>query len=111
MGVVSAIVFFLRAVLADRAAIATENLALRQQVIVLQRSVKRPRLRQRDRLFWVWLSRLWSDWRSCLMIVKPETIIAWHRGGFRLNWRWKSRKKSGRPKTKAEIRELIRRMA
>jgi hypothetical protein len=76
MGVVSAIVFFLRAVLGDRATIAAENLALRQQLAVPQVSVKRPRLRKRDRLFWVWLSRLWSDWRSCLMLVKPETVIA-----------------------------------
>jgi len=107
MGVVSAIVSFLRAVLGDRAAIAAENLALRQQLGVLGRSVKRPRLRKRDRVFWVWLSRLWSGWRSCLIIVKPETVIRWHREGFRLYWRWKSRKKPGRPKTETEIRNLI----
>ena len=111
MGVVSAIVFFFRAVLGDRAAIATENLALRQRLCVPQRSVARPRFRRRDRIFWVWLSRLWSGWRSCLMLVKPETVIRWYREGFRLYWRWKSRKKPGRPKTKAEIRKLIRRMA
>jgi putative transposase len=111
MGVVSAIVYFLRAVLGDRAALAAENLALRQQLAVLLVSAKRPRLRKRDRLFWVWLSRLWSEWRSCLMIVKPETVIRWHRQGFRLYWRWKSRQKRGRPKTDAEIRTLIRRMA
>jgi len=64
MGVVSVIVFFLRAVLLPRAALAAENLALRQQLAVLQVSAKRPRLRRRDRLFWVWLSRLWSGWRS-----------------------------------------------
>jgi putative transposase len=84
MGVVSAIVFFLRALLGERAAIATENVLLRQQLAVLQRSVKRPRLRKRDRIFRVSLSRLWSGWRSCLMTVKPETVIAWHRQGFRL---------------------------
>jgi putative transposase len=111
MGVVSAIVFFLRALLGDRAAIAAENVALRQQLAILQVSAKRPRLRKRDRIFWVWLSRIWSDWRSCLMIVRPETVIGWHRRGFRLYWRWKSRKKPGRPRTDAEIRELIRRMA
>jgi putative transposase len=111
MGVVSVIVIFLRASLGDRAAIAAENLALRQQLAVLQVSMKRPRLRQRDRVFWVWLSRLWADWRSSLMIVKPETVIRWHREGFSLYWRWKSRKKPGRPKTEAEIWKLIRRMA
>jgi putative transposase len=79
MGVVTVVAFFLRAFLVPRAAIAAENLALRQQLAVLQVSVKRPRLRKRDRIFWVWLSRLWSGWRSCLMIVKPETVIGWHR--------------------------------
>ena len=112
MGVVSAIVVFLRALLGDRAAILAENLALRQQLAVLQASTKRPRLRKRDRIFWVWLSRVWSGWRSCLTIVKPETVIGWHRQGFRLHWRWRSRTSTpGRPKTDAEIQQLIRRMA
>jgi transposase InsO family protein len=111
MGMIGLILGFLRAVLLPRATLVAENLALRQQLAVLQVSVTRPRLRKRDRIFWIWLARLWSDWRSCLMIVKPETVIAWHRQGFRLYWRWKSRKKPGRPKTDAEIRALIRRMA
>ena len=111
MGIVSAIVFFLRTVFLPRAALAAENLALRQQLAVFQVSAKRPKLRKRDRVFWAWLSRLWADWRSCLMIVKPETVIGWHRQGFRLYWRWKSRKKPGRPKTEAEVRQLIRRMS
>ena len=111
MGVVRVIVILLRAFLYPRAALAAENLALRQQLAVLQVSIKRPTLRKRDRLFWVWLSRLWSEWRSCLMIVKPDTVIRWHREGLKLYWRWKSRKKLGRPKTDAKIRALIRRMA
>ncbi len=98
MGVATAIAFFFRAFLVPRGVLAAENLALRQQLAVLQVSVKRPKLRKRDRLFWVWLSRLWPGWRSCLMIVKPETVIRWHREGFRLYWRWKSRKRPGRPK-------------
>jgi putative transposase len=103
---------FLRAFLLPRTALVAENLALRQQLAVLRVSVKRPRLRKRDRIFWVWLSRIWSGWRSCLMIVKPETIVRWHREGFRLYWCWKSRtNKHGRPRTAAEIRQLIRRMA
>ena len=73
------VVLFFRAMLISRATIAADNLALGQQVGVLQRSVKRPRLRRRDRLFWVWLSRLWSDWRESLAIVKPETVIRWHK--------------------------------
>ncbi len=111
MSIVGGIVFFLRALLWNRAAIAAENLALRQQVAVLHVSVKRPRLRRRDRILWVWISRLWADWRSCLLIVKPETVIRWHRQGFRLYWRWRSRKKTGRPAIGAEIRDLIRRMS
>jgi hypothetical protein len=59
--------------------------------------VKRPRLHRRDRIFWVWLSRLWRGWRSSLLVVQPETVIRWHRQGFRLHWRWKSRSRCGRP--------------
>jgi hypothetical protein len=86
---------FLRALLLPRGTLAVENVALRQQLCVLQRSVTRPRLRRRDRIFWVWLCRLWADWRSGLVVVKPETVIRWHRVGFRLYWRWRSRKKPG----------------
>ncbi len=95
----------------SRASLAAENLALRQQLAVLSRSVKRPRLRRRDRMFWASLSRLWTDWNTVLVIVKPETVIRWHRQGFRLYWRWKSTKKNGRPKVELEIRELIHRMS
>ena len=111
MSIVGGIIFFLRALLWNRAAITAENLALRQQVTVLRVSAKRPRLRRRDRILRVSLSRLWADWRSCLLIVKPETVIRWHRQGFRLYWRWRSRKKTGRPAIGAEIRNLIRRMS
>ncbi len=79
----------------SRASLAAENLALRQQLAVMTRSVKRPKLRRRDRLFWEWLSQLWPDWKSALVIVQPETVIRWHRRGFRLYWSWKSRKKNG----------------
>ena len=111
MSVVRVIVAVVRAFLLPRSVMLTENLALRHQLGILQRSVKRPKLRQRDRILWVWLSRLWPNWRSCLIIVKPDTVIRWHRDGFRLYWRWKSRKKPGRPKIDAEIRNLIRRMS
>ena len=105
------IVLLLRALLRDRAELAAENLALRQQFAVLGRQSKRPRLRKRDRIFWVWLSRLWTGWRSVLVIVQPNTVLRWHRDGFRLYWRWKSRAaKVGRPRIDAEIRKLIRRM-
>ncbi len=74
--------------------------------------MKRPKLTAADRLFWAWLSELWSDWRTALVIVKPETVIAWHRKSFRLFWTWKVRSgNSGRPAVTKEVRDLIRRMS
>ncbi|MFN3325037.1 MAG: hypothetical protein ACK5AZ_16200 [Bryobacteraceae bacterium] len=72
--------------------------------------MKRPKLTAADRLCWAWLCEVWSDWRSSLVIVKPETVIAWHRQGFRLFWTWKIRLgQPGRPPVAKETRELIRR--
>jgi hypothetical protein len=90
---------------------ALEILALRQQVAVLKRKRRRPPLNAIDRLFWTVLRSLWSRWREVLVIVQPETVIAWHRAGFRLYWRWRSRHQGGRPQVTEEIRELIRRLA
>jgi hypothetical protein len=84
MLVLSALYQLLRSLLVPRLVLVTENLALRQQLLVLRRSTKRPRLRSRDRLFWVALSQLWQNWRSILVIVKPETVIKWHRQGFKV---------------------------
>ncbi|MHC4399456.1 MAG: integrase core domain-containing protein [Planctomycetota bacterium] len=112
MGLLKACVLFLRAMLIPKVHLAFENLALRQQLAVSKQSVKRPKLRPRDRVFWVWLSRLWSNWRSALAIVQPETVIRWQRRGFKLYWRWKSRRRRpGRPRIEREIRDLIRRMS
>ena len=111
MSVVRVIDILLRALLLPRAVLAAELLAVRHQLGALQRSVRRPRLRRRDRIFWVWLSRLWADWRPSLIIIKPDTVLRWHRDGFRLYWRWKSRGKPGRPKIAPEIRRLIRQMS
>jgi hypothetical protein len=92
--------------------LALENLALRQQLAVMKRQCPRPPLRKADRLFWVWLSTGWKNWRSALVIVRPETVVAWHRKGFRLFWTWISRRKRrGRPEVNPAIRGLIRRMA
>ena len=92
--------------------LALEILALRQQLGIMKRKVPRPQLRTQDRIFWILLRRLWPAWRHALVIVKPETVVAWHRAGFRLFWRLRSRPKSlGRPKIDAEVRTLIRRMA
>jgi len=87
-----------------------ENLALRQQLGVLRRSApKRLRLTNADRAFWVSIKRVWSRWDQVLMIVKPETVLAWHRKGFRLFWTWRVRRgKPGRPSIPQEIRDLIR---
>ena len=79
----------------SRARMEIEILALRHQLNVLQRSVRRPKLQSTDRWLWIVLVRLWTDWRSALMIVKPETVIGWHRQGFRLYWTWKSRPRVG----------------
>jgi putative transposase len=96
----------------SRGALQLENMALRHQVGVLLRSArKRPQLTPLDRLVWVWLSRIWRDWRSPLAIVKPETVLAWHRKGFRLYWTWKVRRgQPGRPVLAREVRDLIRKM-
>ncbi len=77
----------LRNVFRDRGELALENLALRQQLAVFHAKKKRPRIRQLDRIFWVWLSRFWSNWRSALLIVQPDTVVRWHQQGFRLYWR------------------------
>ena len=83
-----------------------------QQVAVLKESVKRPKLRSRDRVFWAWLSGLRPNWRSALVLVKPETIIKRQRQGFRLYRRWKSGAgKLGHPRSEREIRDLIRCMS
>jgi hypothetical protein len=72
---------------------------------------KRPKLTPGERLLWICLSRLWRDWRSALAIVKPETVVAWHRVGFRLFWAWKVRHgQLGRAVISSEVRDLIRKM-
>jgi putative transposase len=103
---------FLRALFTGAAAVALENLALRHQLLVLQRSVRRPRLARWDRVLWVLLRRVWAGWRPSLVIVQPETVLTWHRRGFQLYWWWRSRPNSvGRPRVAAEIRHLIQRLA
>ncbi len=96
----------------SRQSILLENAALRHQIEVLQRNSGRPDIRWRDRAFWDLLSCIWTDWRKSLFIVQPETVIRWHRQGFRLYWKWLSRpRRPGRPYVSREIRELIRQMS
>ena len=106
---IRSLLYSLRAALKTRRGLALENLALRQQLAVLQQSGKRPRLSDVDRCFWVLLRRIRTDWNTVLIIVKPETVVRWHRAGFRRYWTWKSRRqRPGRPAVAPEIRELIR---
>jgi putative transposase len=98
--------------LKSRRALTLENLALRHQLDVLQRNAKRPRMRDRDRALWVLLARVWDNWRNPLSLVQPDTVIRWHKRGFRLYWRWKSRPRwPGRRRVSKEIRDLIRTMS
>ena len=102
----------LRSALRTRAGLALENLALRQQLANLPRTSSRARLRNCDRAFWLVLSRFWSRWADALVVVKPDTVLRWHRAGFRLFWRWKSRSHGPAEGSVApEVRRLIRQMA
>ena len=89
-----------------------EILALRQQLAVLNAKRPRPRLTVPDKLFWMVLRRLWPEWKRALMLVQPETVVGWHRAGFKLYWTWLSRHcaRSGRKCVSNELRELIFRM-
>jgi putative transposase len=95
----------------DRQALLVENLLLRHQLAVTLRSRPRPQLRSRDRLLWVVARRLCPAWRQHLMLVSPETVIRWHRRGWRLFWTWRSRQPGGRPRLDAEVRDLIATMS
>src|SRR5450759_5446556 len=102
----------LRSAFRTRAELALENLALRQQLANLRHTSGRPRLRMADRAFWLVLSRLWSRWADVLVIVKPDTVVRWHRTGFRLFWRWKSRPRTPAPDDLSpETKTLIGQMA
>ena len=100
----------LRLFLAPRATLIAENVALRQQLSVFKRQTRRPRLRRRDRIFWVFLRRCWRGWRTSLILVKPDTVVRWHRQGWRLFWRLKSGR-PGRPLLSRKLIRLIRRMS
>ena len=97
--------------LQSRQRLVLENIALRHQIKVLQRNAKRPRLRQSDRALWALLSRFLPDWRQHLFIVQPDTVIRWHRKGWRLYWRFRSKPGRGRPKVPVEVRMLISHMS
>src|SRR6516165_9643522 len=111
-----AVLWFVWAILASpfksRSRLEAENAALRRQLIVLRRKVHgRVRLTNNDRLFFVQLYRWFPSVRHVLTIVRPETLIRWHRLGFRCYWRWKSRPRGGRLRIESDLRVLIRRMS
>jgi len=95
----------------SRASLELEIIALRHQVAVLRRRGRPLRLFRIDRLFWLCLYRLWPRCLNIMMLVKPATVVHWHRQGFRLYWRWRSRSRPGRPKIERDIAELIRQMS
>src|SRR5437763_11926881 len=88
----SLVVLFIR-VFRSRRDLLLENLALRQQLVVLKQRGPRPLVSTSDKLFWVILRRLWPGWRHALILVNPETVVRWHRAGFKLYWRWISRRR------------------
>src|SRR2546429_9321226 len=107
LGMLTTLVVALSSVFKTRAALQLENLGLRHQLGVLHRSVKKPKLTPLDRLLWAWLCGVWAEWRSALIVVKPETVIAWHRKGFRLFWTWKvGHGQPGRPSVPKDVRDL-----
>jgi putative transposase len=109
--VISALLACMAALVRSRASLHLEHLALRHQLAVYRRSVPRPHLRATDRLFWAWLSRLWSGRRQALAFVQPCTVIAWQRQRFRDHWRRLSQRgQPGRPAIPKEVRQLIRDM-
>ena len=98
--------------LKSRRHLALENLALRQQLALLRERSQRPQFGRVARIFWVCLSQRWSGWRDALCLVRPETVIRWHRQGFRALWTWKSRRRGpGRPPVGSELRALIQKMS
>jgi putative transposase len=98
-------------VLKERTQLALESIALRQQLAVYQRTVKRPKIEDRDRIFWLTVMGMLKEWKDALVIVQSQTVIRWHRKGFSHYWRRKSRAKPGRPPISMEIILLIRRLS
>jgi hypothetical protein len=96
----------------SRSRLEAENLFLRHQLnIALRRAPPRLRLHDSDRALLVWMTKLWPSLLGVAQVVQPETILRWHRAGFKAYWRWKSRNRAGRPKIDRDLRDLIRRMS
>ena len=111
IGFLALLLVTLRACLCARSDLVLENLLLRHQLAVALRSAPHPKLRRRDRLLWILVRRFCADWRRHLVLVRPETVVGWHRRGWRLFWWWRSRCSLGRPRLSTEVRELIATMS
>lgn len=105
------ILYLLRSSFKSKTQLQLENVYLKKQLEILNRSYPKPKIKNSDRLFLIALKTLLCNWKNCLFIVKPETVIQWHKKGFKLYWRIKSNHKGGRPKIEKELRTLIRQMA
>ncbi len=110
--ILCALAMFLADPFKSRSRLKAENLLLRHQLnVALRQAPPRLRLRGSDRALLVWMTRLWPSLLGAVQVVQPETILCWHRTGFRAFWRWKSTNRVGRPKIDRELRELIQSMS
>ena len=109
MEILKTVLGALRDTLRSRAGLLTENVVLRQQIIVLRRSVAKPRIRAKDRVLFALAVRMFGEVVNAIAIVRPETVVRWHRSIWRLVWRGKSQRPVGRPPADADLRVLIRR--
>ena len=108
LALIDAVLRLLRPGLQSRSQLMLEKRAPRHQLTVLRHSVPKPLLRNTDRWFWVLLQQCWSGWKRVLFVLQPQTVVAWHRLGFRLFWRWKSRPRGGRPTLDGQRISLLR---
>jgi hypothetical protein len=106
--IVHALLAFIASLFRSRLSLQLEIVALRHQLTLYHRSIRRPQVRLTDRLFWSWLSRGWSRWREVLVFVQPATVLAWQRTRFREHWARLSRRGPGRPEIPKEVQALIR---
>jgi hypothetical protein len=112
LAILHLLVMFVADIFKSRRRVEAENLFLRHQLnIALRQAPPRLRLRGSDRALLVWMTRLWPSLIGVAQVVQPETILRWHRAGWKAFWRWKSRKRAGRPKIDRGLRDLIRRMS
>ena len=100
----------LRSLVRDKSDLVLENMALRHQLLLLQRRSSKPKSKPLDRLLWSILSRYWAGWQNSLLLFRPETVMGWQKAAFGFYWRWRSGPKGGRPRIDPEVAKLIRRM-